>query len=137
MDRVWILLVMSMGISLAHMCDAWRARAASRERRHAPAASARAVFQQLRARSLSVLPLEPGPVTSHDLEESPRSNTDPSPAAHAPVQEGDAGEAREKAGRVPRQASRSVAATRARNINKANTPERARSKPAPPKRLVG
>lgn len=137
MDRVWILLVMSLGISLAHMLDGWRARAGGRERRDAAAASVHAVFEQLRARSLNAAPS--GPIRSHalDSEENPPSDTDTEPAAHEPLQEADTGEAREKAGRIPRQTGRSVASHRARSISKADTPERADSKPDHPKRLVG
>lgn len=138
MDRVWILLVMSIGILLAHVCDGWRARAGGRERRDAPAASVHAVFVQPRARSLNGAPLGPSPIRSHALgsEKSARSDTDTGLAAHAPLQAVDTGEW-EKADRIPRQAGRSVASHRARSISKADTPERANSKPAHQKRLVG
>lgn len=128
MDRVWILLVMFFGISLAHMCDGWR---------DAPDASIHAVSEQLRTRSLSQAPLDPGPIRYHTLEDSPRSDTDTGPAAHALLQEKDNGKAREKAERIPRQTGRSGASHRARSISKARTPERADSKPAHPKRLTG
>ncbi|KAG7328508.1 hypothetical protein KOW79_008452 [Hemibagrus wyckioides] len=139
MERVWILFVMSIGISLAHMCDGWRARAGGRERRDAPAVSTHAVFEQLRERSLNRAPVGPGPIRYHplDSEKSPRSETDTGPVAHASLQEEDTGESQEKTGRIPRQAGRNVASHRARSISKANTPERADSKPAHPKRLVG
>lgn len=137
MARVWILLVMSIGISLAHMCGGLRARAGGRERGDAPATSVYAVFEQLRARSLNGAPLGLGPIRSHTLDTEERPDTDTGPVAHAPLQEADTKEAREKAGRIPRQAVRSVASHRARSISKTNTPERADSKPAHPKRLMG
>lgn len=124
MDRVWILLLMSIGISLAHVCDGWRARAGGRQRRDAPAASVHAVFEQLRARSLNGTLYVAGPIRSHAFENSSRSGT--GPAAHAPLQKVDTGEARKKAGRNPRQAARTT-----------NTPERADRKRAHPVRLVG
>ncbi|KAK3563790.1 hypothetical protein QTP86_034520 [Hemibagrus guttatus] len=139
MDRMWILLVMSVGISFAHMCDGWRVCAGGRERRDAPAVSTHAVFEQLRERSLSRAPLGPGSIRYHtlDSEKSLRSETDTGSVSHASLQEEDTGDAREKTGRIPRQAGKNVASHRARSISKANTPERADSKPAHPKRLVG
>ncbi|XP_060735308.1 latent-transforming growth factor beta-binding protein 2-like [Tachysurus vachellii] len=127
MDRTWILLVMSIGISIAHMCDGWKARAGGRDRRDAAAASARAVFEQLQgARSLNRAPLDPGPVRYHPHD------SDTGPVARASLQDEDTVEAREKSGRIPRQAG-----NRARSISTANTPERADNKPSHPKRLVG
>ncbi|KAI5102569.1 latent-transforming growth factor beta-binding protein 1 isoform X2 [Silurus meridionalis] len=141
MNRAWVLLVLSVGISLARTCDAWKARAGGRERRDAAAASVHAAFEQLRARSLNGVPLDPGRIMSHalDSQESPRSDTETKtgPADHAPLQEGDTGEAREKAGRIPRQTGRKVVSDRARSISKINTPERVDSIPAHPKRLTG
>lgn len=139
MTRVWILILMSIGISLAHMCDGWKARAGGRERRDAPDASVYAVFEQLRARSVSRPPLGPGPSRSHtlDLEESLQSDTDTGHSARAPLQEADTGETREKGARIPRQAPRSSASHSAHSISKANAPERADRKPAHPKRLIG
>ncbi|XP_060790649.1 latent-transforming growth factor beta-binding protein 2-like isoform X2 [Neoarius graeffei] len=136
MDRVWILLVMSIGISLVRTCDAWRVRAGGRERRDANAASVHAVLDELRVRGLNAAPLGPGPIRSRapDSEESPRSDPDTGPAARARFQETDTGD---HAGRTARQTSRSVASRRARSIRKTNTPERADRKPAHPKRLVG
>ncbi|KAM9465805.1 latent-transforming growth factor beta-binding protein 1-like [Clarias gariepinus] len=136
MDRVRILLVMSLCISLAHLSDGWRARAGGRERRDAAAVSVHEVFEQLRAQSLNRAPAGPSPVRSHavDSDESLRSDTG---TAHDPLQEGDTGDVREKTGRIPRQAGRSGDSHRARSISRASTPERAESKPAHPKRLVG
>ncbi|TSM77378.1 Latent-transforming growth factor beta-binding protein 2 [Bagarius yarrelli] len=124
MDRAWILLLISIGISFAHVCDGWNGHAGGAERIDAPVATTYVDFEQLNKFN-RVIDLE-----NHKLDagDSPRSDTDTGPAAHAALQVDDTGKVWKKAGRIPRQAAgRSVATPRAQSINK----------PATPKRLVG